>query len=557
MMDRLRVVPPYGKSFDYPVKRSSIVIGRSTTVDLPITDRFLSRRHARLFRDDETWWVEDLGSRNGSWLNGRRIDDPAPIHDGDRIRLSNSYILTTPSDKDQEKTPTDFITSDSNIEFRPLPDATTGHGHRPGVDHDSAEAIEAHTNQLRLLNQIHRSLSEPTHLEGLLDTILDQAADVLKPDQSVIYLKQPSGDLCRAAERSHSSRASDHLQSETLIQKVAQEGLTALVRGLDSDPDWRDADSMLEQGIRSLIAVPLTDDQGTIGMVAMTSRELESPFGDEELELLVSIASIASLRVHNLLLTEESVRQSLAQEQYDQELETARRIQIGLLPAEIPRVEGYELHACSIPCRHVSGDYYQIVSREDGREALVLLADVAGKGLGASLLTASLEALAVGPIEVGQPPVEICNRVSRRLFERTISSRFATMFVAAFDTETSTFTYASAGHCPGLLIRRHNKVTRLKSTGPPLGLFLNNSYQQGKHRLNPGDLLILYSDGLSEACTRGGKEYGIRRLTQVCKTYREEPLKDLAQELEQDIETFVQGHPYEDDRTLVLVRRTH
>ena len=251
------------------------------------------------------------------------------------------------------------------------------------------------------------------------------------------------------------------------------------------------------------------------------------------------------------------MRRNLAQEQIDQELQLARRIQVGLLPNEIPQIEGFEVHGCSIPCRQVSGDYYQVVARADGREALIMLADVAGKGLGASLLTASLEALAVGPIEVGHPPVEICNRVSRRLFERTISGRFATLFVASFNTFDKRFTFANAGHCPGLLIRASGRVTRLKSTGPPLGLFLNVDYQQTNHRLEAGDLLVLYSDGLSEAADPEDNEYGLRRLTRVCKHHREETLTDLAGHLERDIERFVKGHPYEDDRTLVLVRRTH
>jgi len=553
-MDRLRVVPPYGKSFFYPVKRRSIVIGRSTTVDLPITDRFLSRQHARLYQGDGTWWIEDLGSRNGSWLNGKRIDHPSQFHDGDRIRLSNSYILAGPEPENLENTPSDFITSDSNATFRPLQDVTTGQGRRL-IHHTSEQDLHAHADHLRLLNRIHSSLSQPIDLESLLHQILDSAFEALGPDQAVIYLKQPTGDFHRAAERAHGAMASEHLESETLLKKVAQEGLTALVHGLDTDPDWQNADSMLDQGVRSLIAAPLTDDQGPLGMIAMASREVEPAFGDDELELLVSIASIASLRVRNLLLIEDAMRRSVAQEQIDQELKLARRIQVGLLPSGMPQIEGFEMHGCSIPCRQVSGDYYQIIPRDNGKEALVLLADVAGKGLGASLLTASLEALAVGPIEVGHPPVEICNRVSRRLFDRTISGRFATMFVASLNSSNNRLNFANAGHCPGLMIRANGNVTRLKSTGPPLGLLLNIDYEETNHQLRSGDLLVLYSDGLSEASDLHDREYGIRRLTRTCKRNRDKPLPELARSLETDIESFVQGRPYEDDRTLVLVRR--
>jgi sigma-B regulation protein RsbU (phosphoserine phosphatase) len=555
-MDRLTVVPPYGKSFYYPVRRRSIVIGRSKTVDLPITDRFLSREHARLFQDHGTWWIEDLHSRNGSWLNGKRIDHPAPVHDGDRIRLSNSYILSGPEPDDFEKTPTDFITAGSSATFRPVAEITTGQSSRLPTNLASPEAFHAHTDDLRLLNQIQSSLSRAVDLEGLMHQILDRSFEALGPDQGVIFLRQASGEFHLAAERARGPMANEPLRSETLLKKVAEEGLTALVQGLDRDPDWQSADSMLEQGIKSLIAAPLKDADGPLGMIALTSKHADSPFGDPELQLLVSIAAIASLRVRNLLLTEDAVRRNLAQDQLDQELELARKIQLGLLPSGIPEIEGFDIYGSSIPSRRVSGDYYQVISRKDGQEALVVLADVAGKGLGASLLMASLEALAIGPIEVGHPPAEICRRISRRLFERTISSRFATMFVAAFNIGNGSFSYANAGHCPALLIRAEGKVTRLKATGPPLGLFLNKTYTQSRHRLHAGDLLFLYSDGFSEASTPDDNEYGIRRMTRLCKAHRELPLPELASRLEKDIESFVQGHPYEDDRTLLVVRRT-
>ena len=370
-------------------------------------------------------------------------------------------------------------------------------------------------------------------------------------------MSRPSLDTFqRAAERYSSAQASENLHSQTLLQKVAGEGLTAHVANLAADVDWRDADSMLNQGIQSLIAVPLADNQGGLGMIALTSKEDESPFGNRELELLVSIASVASLRIRNMMLTEDAMRRSFEAEQMDRELQLARRIQVGLLPAEMPKTDSFELYGSSLPCRCVSGDYYQIVSRNNGQELLVMLADVAGKGIGASILTASLEALAAGPIEVGRSPVEICRRVSRRLHERTISGRFASLFVASLNVAETGFTFANAGHCPALLIRGDGKVQHLHATGPPLGLFLQAEYQEAGRHLRPNDLLVIYSDGLTEAVDPKDEEYGIRRLTRICTRYRGGAPSDLARSIQTDIESFVQERVYEDDRTLVLVRRT-
>lgn len=531
-----------------------MVIGRSTSADLHVADRFLSRRHARLFRNDGEWWIEDLGSRNGSWLNGRRIDSPVPFHDGDRIRLSNTYILSGSQREALDKTPTDFLTADSRILYRPVHEVSTDERSFP-TPTDSAELVQAQAEHLHLLNEIHRALSAPVDLENLLETVLDCSFVALNPDQGVIYLREDGGDYQRAAERSESADASEQLHSQTLLEKVAGEGLTAHVQNLATDVDWQDADSMLEQGVNSLIAAPLVDNQGRLGMIALTSKEDESPFRDRELELLVSIAAVASMRIRNLLLTEDAVRKSLEAEQMDRELQLARRIQVGLLPSHMPHVHSLELHGCSIPCRGVSGDYYQIVPRKENQELLVMLADVAGKGLGASILTASLEALAAGPVEVGRPPVEICNRVSRRLHDRTISGKFASMFIASMKAASTGFTYANAGHCPGLLIRAEGRVVRLASTGPPLGLFLDIKYQEANRHLLPGDLLVLYSDGMTEAVDYKDNEYGLRRLTKVCKKHRQANLQDLAEIIQSDIDSFVGGRSYEDDRTLVLVRR--
>ena len=555
-MDRLRVVPPYGKSFLQPVRRGSLVIGRSTSADLHVADRFLSRQHARLFQDGDAWWIEDLGSRNGSWINGKRIDHPMQFHSGDRIRLSNTYIVSGSVSEQPERTPTDFLTAESDVAFRPVHEVTSDEHRRPATQHDSAEFLKAQADHLHLLNEIHRALSEQVDLENLLEMILDRSFEALKPDQGVIFLEHPTGEYHRAAERSTGSLACEHLGSETLLKKVAGEGLTAHVRRLDTDPEWQRAESMVDQGVKSLIAAPLTDNQGSLGMIAMTSQEDECPFGDRELELLVSITSIASLRIRNLLLTEDAVRKSLEAEQIDRDLKLARKIQVGLLPSEMPQTECFELHGSSRPCRLVSGDYYKAVVREDGEELLVMLADVVGKGLAAALLTASLEALAAGPIEVGRTPVEICDRVSRRLHERTTTGRFATLLIASLRNSDTRFTFANAGNCPGLLIRNGGRVTRLAATGPPLGLFPQIDYQESTHHMRPGDLLVLFSDGFTEAADLEDREYGLRRLTRVCKSHRSLPLRDIVQTIDKDSDEFVRGCPYADDRTLVLVRRT-
>ncbi|NHZ73195.1 MAG: SpoIIE family protein phosphatase, partial [Nitrospirae bacterium] len=239
----------------------------------------------------------------------------------------------------------------------------------------------------------------------------------------------------------------------------------------------------------------------------------------------------------------------------EEELKLARQIQVALLPSQLPEVEGYEIWGGNVPSRGVSGDYFKIEERLEGSELVFVIADVSGKGIAASLLTASLEALAAGPIEVGQDPAEICTKVGRRLYQRTPPAKYATMILAILDPETGKLRYTNGGHNPALVIRTSGEHEQLKPTGMPVGLMPEAQYTQDSVELGPGDLLILYTDGITEAANPEDDEYGIERLAEICKQNREATLDDLAAAIEQNLDDFVQGVPYADDRTFVLTRR--
>jgi serine phosphatase RsbU (regulator of sigma subunit) len=186
---------------------------------------------------------------------------------------------------------------------------------------------------------------------------------------------------------------------------------------------------------------------------------------------------------------------------------------------------------------------------------VLLLADVAGKGMPASLLTASLEALAAGPIEEGLPPEEVFSRVSRRLHERTTPERYATAFLATLKPSTGRLRWASAGHNPGLLLRAGGELEQLGATGLPLGLLPLGAYTGEDRILDPGDLLVVYTDGITEAANPDGEEYGVERLVELCRRESERALAALVAKLVQELDAFVAGMPYGDDRTFLMLRR--
>ncbi|HSS48445.1 MAG TPA: PP2C family protein-serine/threonine phosphatase, partial [Thermoanaerobaculia bacterium] len=175
--------------------------------------------------------------------------------------------------------------------------------------------------------------------------------------------------------------------------------------------------------------------------------------------------------------------------------------------------------------------------------------------MAASLLTASLQAFSAGPIEDGLPPEEICVRLSRLLYRRTPPEKFATAFLAVLETASGLLRYTNAGHNPSLIVRAGGEVEALGTTGVPLGLLPGARYQAAETTLAPGDLLVLYTDGIAEAADPDDEEYGLERIQKVCAHHRKEPCPALAAALEQDLETFARGVPFADDRTLVLARR--
>jgi sigma-B regulation protein RsbU (phosphoserine phosphatase) len=191
----------------------------------------------------------------------------------------------------------------------------------------------------------------------------------------------------------------------------------------------------------------------------------------------------------------------------------ARQIQLTLLPENLPEIPGYSVFAANDASRAVSGDFYEFQGRDECDEQVIVIADVSGKGMAASLLAASFDALLMGPIEVGLPSDEICSKVSRRLFMKTPPERYVTAFIAALDPATDGS--PTQRRPPGLLFRANGKVERLEANGMPLGLFPVVEYERMETTLAPGELLLLYTDGITEAANPKGDEFGLERLQAV------------------------------------------
>lgn len=518
-----------------------LVVGRGTECDVQIPDQRVSRQHFRLERRGEELWVEDLGSRAGTRLNGRPLaGGPARLADRDLLELSD----------------------DSRIVVR-RGEASTGRGaffrdaasmlvQRSDLESArSAQDLRRLAERLHLINEVHQALTESPSRDALLEMILDRVFAALRPEEAAVLLVDREGRLTTTVTRPPGLGPDRVFFSRSLLREVTERRQAALVLDASSDERFAAAASILGSGVRSVLAAPLLTPEGALGMIVLSSRLQVRQFGDDDLGLLVPLASAAALHLRNLELANEAAeRRRLAAE-----LELARRIQLALLPSHLPAVPGYELLAGNVPSRGVSGDLYTVDVHPERGLVTCMVADVAGKGMAASLLGASLEALAVGPIEVGHPPDGICLRVSRRLFARTPPEKYATGFVAQLDPVANALAWTNAGHNSALLVRCAGEVERLAASGPPLGALPGASYRAHATEMGPGDLLLVYTDGITEAANPEEEEFGLDRLVDVARHHRGAPLAELRREIESALDAFVRGVPYTDDRTLLFLRR--
>ena len=547
---KLYIEPADALPFKKDFEGDSMVIGRASTSDIPLADPFLSRHHARLFRQGEQVMIEDLKSRNGTELNGLRVEHPMPVHTGDEIKVSGSRIqIGEPSSQGDTtvdlgatilKPASELLRS---VEVESRPDEVVGE-----------DALRSYAARIKRMNEIHEALAGSISEEGLLALILDRAFEELEPEAGVIFLRQDDGSFERSMTRSAKGLTDDEEipLSRSLVEEVCVKGMAAVVIDAATDERFAEAQSIIMSGLRSLVAAPLLDGADSLGMIVLSSKAAKREFDEEDMQFLVSMASIAALKIRNVSLAHEAAQRKKLEE----DLALARRIQESLLPSSLPDFSGFELFARNVPSRGVSGDYYNVQLRADGRECVVFIADVSGKGIPASILTASLEALSAGPIEDGHKTDDICTVLSRRLYRRSPPEKYATALLAVIDRETGEAVFTNAGHNPGLLVRTDGSTQELGSSGMPLGLVETGDYSQSRIVFDPGDLLCLYTDGFTEAENHEDEEFGFERFTEVAVAKRAEPLEEIAQALSREIAQFTRGVPPADDQTVVLVRRS-
>ncbi|MGE5233198.1 MAG: PP2C family protein-serine/threonine phosphatase [Acidobacteriota bacterium] len=302
-----------------------------------------------------------------------------------------------------------------------------------------------------------------------------------------------------------------------------------------------------------LLAVPIQIDGRPRGLLAVADKESRQgvgPFPPADRRTLGLFANQAAIALENARLHV----QALEKERLEREMELAAEIQRRILPKSVPTVGGFDLYGWNRPARQVGGDYFDFLPLQGGRLGLTV-GDVSGKGIAAALLVSTLHSairLLLDRIEVGPT---LLQRLNQHILDSSAPNKFITLLLAELEPASAVVRYLNAGHNPGVLVGQDGRVLTLGPGGLPLGLMPRATYREERLELRPGDLLCLYTDGITECMTPEDEEFGIERLTALLREHNRLPLSELAARIEATTDEFARGQPQGDDQTLLLLRR--
>lgn len=530
-MLRLVVSTQDGFTREVPAHRDSITLGRHPGNDFAFPEDIgLSRQHLSLRQRDGEWLVEDLGSKNGTYLNGSRVNGPQRMGAGDKVTAS--AVVITCEDHEPALRTVVFESPSAQI-----PAST-----RYSLSLKEALPVDAN-DPVSALIRAGKELAVRRPLKELFQVILRQSMETVRADRGVL-LTLENGQLVEQASRGDSFRIS------TLVRdRVLNERQSLLIQNVLSEEILHRRDSIVFGGVQSLMAVPLQTDERVIGLLYVDSVRLITPFTQESLSLLTVMANVVAVRL-------EQERMALIAEQerfHAMEIEQAAEIQRSHLPAAPPLVTGFEIAGHQSPSRTVGGDYYDFLTFPNGRIGLVV-GDVAGKGLPASLMMMKMQAHVQTLSEMDLEPEEFVKRFNRSIAATCPANRFITFCLVEVDPINRQLHYCNAGHNPPFLLHPDGGFTGLTEGGPVVGLLPKMSYRSGRLPLAAGDVLAMYSDGITEAENDAGEEFGEERLRRTMERMRTSPAAEIIREISAAVEEWTGGAPPSDDRTLLLMK---
>jgi serine phosphatase RsbU (regulator of sigma subunit) len=554
--------------------RLKLTIGRSSRNDICISDPFASRLHAEIKRENDTVMLVDNGSANGTFVNGKRVNGSLQLHVGDQVRIGETEIEYASDQQDMlsgatvylagpaaQSLPADTITS-------PIPSRSTNDlissirsgsmsGESSRVSSGAQPALQPAApsrDLLSIVSQVGIALLPRTTLEDTLKMTIDIVFQAIPAERGFLFLKEGEDLNCKIARGVNEAAlpaASQVQLSRSITNKVLSEGASVLTSDAMSDPRFQSQHSVVLSQIRSVMAVPLASGEEIFGMIYV-DNPFNNRFQEEDLKVLTTIASVASIKIENERLLDER----LEKRRMEEELKVASEIQMRLQPFAPPRLEGWDMTGVSFPCREIGGDYYDFIQRKRDNRLVVAVGDVSGKGTGAALLMSSLHAAVRAQSQARSTISEVMGEINQYIFENSPPNKFLTLFYAELDPETGTLSYSNGGHNPPMMVRQNGDVERLDSGGLPIGMMQGVAYEQAIVTFEAGDVLVIYSDGITESVNERDEEFEEERLIEVVKNNAGRSASGIRDRIDEALSRFVGTTAPVDDMTLMIIKRT-
>jgi sigma-B regulation protein RsbU (phosphoserine phosphatase) len=541
------------------------VIGRAEESHVRIPDRSLSRSHAEIHQRDGASYLVDLGSTNGTYLNGVRLERERPLRDGDVIVLGevtvvfHERLMPAPAperlitDEDGEHEPTRItapvapLPSPAARSF-PVRDLVRRATQRRSTPSEPAPGARV----LGILSQASGALLSHHPLPELFERIIDLMLSAIPAERAAIMLLEgePPVPVIRASRSREGTPPLDHV-SEAIARRVIDNHVGLLLPDVLEDYKLRGRASILSGAIRCAMCAPLwvATSEGAptrvLGLVYLDSRARHPGFSETDLEILTVLANVAAAKLETARLLEESVEKRRMEE----DLRLAADIQSRVLPRQAPAVPAFDIAASTRPCRTVGGDYFdmQVV----GETLHLALGDVSGKGLGAAMLMIALRAAVRAHWATGAL-AEATARINATFHQNVPDDKYATFFIGRLDAATGRLLYVNAGHNRPLLVRANGTCESLGRGGTALGMFESATYEEAEVHMDAGDTLLVFSDGVSE--TWPDADIADAALVELVRRGRALDAASLQREIYAAVDRLPPPRAL-DDRTLLLLKR--
>lgn len=540
-----------------PIVGAKAILGRHPDCDIVLESAAVSRQHVQISQRDGNYFIEDLRSRNGTFVNGVQIQGATQLAEGDRIKICDLVFVYHAKDPRAAQLAGDGPVGMGTISFDDEP-ASGGSTIMTKLDVIRGGGMRLAVNpevKLRAMVEISQSLTRAVSLDEVLPKLLDSLFKIfIQADRGFVILRVGAdGPLVTKAIKHRRLDQEERVRiSRTILRQAMETKEAILSADAASDTRFDSSQSIADLQIRSVMCAPLIDGEGNaIGVIQLDTMDQRQRFQKDDLDVLASVASQAAIAIDNAQMHEVALKQQAVA----RDLELAHKVQRGLLPHAPPTVPGYHFFEMYESANQVGGDYYDYIELGDGRVAVVL-GDVSGKGVSAALVMAKLSGEVRFDLAIAPTAADAMARINNSFCRSGWEDRFVTFVVAILDPAKHELTIANAGHMAPLLRTSAGEVKTIgeEIAGLPLGVMAGYEYEQTTCQLAAGDLVTLYTDGISEAMNEAGDLYTIERLEQQLKQ-APEAVEEIGRKILADVKQFVGTRAQSDDMCLACFGR--